>query len=1339
MWAWLRSPISVNLLLLALILPAPALAAPPDPNPGVVPSALHDQALAQGEVRVLVELALPSGRVADSVLTIQARASFRQEIADTGARILSRLSNQRYRVLRQFQTSPLMALSVDSSALRALESSSLPIKRVMADRLHKPVLMDSVPLIGADQAWAAGFDGTGKTVAVIDSGVDSAHPFLAGKVIEEACYSTTSGTYSTTLCPNGADQQIGPGAGIYCPLDLEGCWHGTHVAGIVAGDGTSLDLPIFGVGRGATLMSIQVFSQINSFIDCGGAPPCLGAYTSDILAALEHVYELRTVHDFASVNMSLGGGLFSAACDDQPYKPFIDNLRAVGIATVVASGNDGSTSQISAPACVSSAVSVGATTKDDQVASYSNVAPFMSLFAPGDEILSSYPGGEFAVASGTSMASPHVAGTWAILKQAVPTASVDDILQALTSTGLPITDPRAGGGTTKPRIQVDLALSVLLGETQNPPALTVTPLAQDFGTVPAGSSADRTLTAQNTGGGILSGSVSVNPPFIIVSGGTFHRGPNSTQSVVVRFAPTVPGVFSTNVTFTSNGGNVTVAVTGVGAGVSSVAPTTVDLASPPATFTITGNGFANVGFGLPIVNFMRGTTLIAQARVTALAGSTTLTVPYPTQTTAITPNMPGLSVGPVVAQVWQQTSATPPFTLLGGAAITVVDTRGVSGITPNPIDLASSPASFTVTGGGFADLGFGLPMVNFVRNGTLIAQARAIAVAGNTTLAVPFPTQATAITPNMPGLSAGPVQAQVWLQTSATPIFSLIGSAGLTVNDTRPAPSVSGITPNPIDLASPPASFTITGTGLANLGFGLPMVNFMRGTTLIAQARATALTGGTTLTVPYPTQATAITPNMPGLSAGPVQAQVWQQTSSTPTFSLAGSATLTVNDTRPAPTVSGITPNPIDLASPPASFTITGSGLADFGFGLPVVNFMRGTTLIAQARATALTGGTTLTVPYPTQATAITPNMPGLSAGPVQAQVWQQTSSTPTFNLTGSAALTVNDSRPGASVTGISPSSIDLAAPPASFTITGTGFADLGFGLPVVNFMRGTTLIAQARATALTGTTLTVPFPTQATAITPNMPGLSAGSVQAQVWQPTSASAFTLIGSAALTVTDTRASGGITPSSVELATPPASFTITGTGFADLGFGLPVINFMRGSTLLAQARATALTGGTSLTVPFPTQSTAITANLPGLSAGSVQAQVWQQTGSGSFSLATTVALTVTDTRRVDGISPASVNLAAPPASFTITGIGFSNLGYGLPVINFMRGTTLLGQARATALTGNTALTVPFPTQATAITPNLPGLSAGSVQAQVWRQVTPGSFTLIGNADLTVTGP
>src|SRR5207245_2006204 len=149
-------------------------------------------------------------------------------------------------------------------------------------------------------------------------------------------------------------------------------------------------------------------------------------------------------------------------------------------------------------------------------------------------------------------------------------------------------------------------------------------------------------------------------------------------------------------------------------------------------------------------------------------------------------------------QFWRQTAGAPTFSLIGSATLTVTDTRGVSGITPSTIDLASPPATFTVSGGGFANLGFGLPVVNFVRGGTLIAQARATALAGNTTLTVPFPTQATAITPNMPGLSAGTVQAQVWQQTGSAPTFSLIGSATLTVTDTRPVPGVSGISPNPI-------------------------------------------------------------------------------------------------------------------------------------------------------------------------------------------------------------------------------------------------------------------------------------------------------------------------------------------------------------------------------------------------------------------------------------------------------------------------------------------------------------------------------------------------------------
>ena len=747
-----------------------------------------------------------------------------------------------------------------------------------------------------------------------------------------------------------------------------------------------------------------------------------------------------------------------------------------------------------------------------------------------------------------------------------------------------------------------------------------------------------------------------------------------------------------------------------------VTPGTIDLATPPATFAITGSGFANVGFGLPVANFVRNGAIIAQARATAVTGTTTLTVPFPTPATSLSPNPPGLSAGAVDVQIYLQTGLGS-FSQLGSGPLTVTDTRpapSIEAITPNSVDLAAPPATFTVTGTALTNAGFGLPVVNFVRNGGLIAQARATALAGTTTLTVPFPTDATALTRNLPGLSAGAVQAEVYAQTGGGS-FALIGSVALTVTDTRPGPGVDAITPNPVDLAAPPATFTITGNGFTNAGFGLPVVNFMRSGALVAQARATALTGTTTLTVPFPTAATALSSNLPGLSPGTVQAQVYAQTSGG-TFALIGSVALTVTDTRPAPGVDAITPNPVDLAAPPAAFTITGSGFANLGFGLPVVNFARNGAILAQVRATVLTGTTTLTVPFPAT---------GLSAGAVDAQVYSQTSPG-SFVLIGSVALTVADTRPAPSVDAITPNPVDLATPPATLTVTGNGFANVGFGLPVVNFMRNGALVAQSRASALVGTTtLTVPFPSA---------GLSAGTVQAQVYSQTGPGSFALIGSVALTVTDTRPAPGvdaITPSTVDLAAPPATFTITGNGFANVGFGLPVVNFMRNGALVAQARATALVGTTTLTVPFPTAATALSSSLPGLSTGIVQAQVWSQTGFGGFTLIGSVALTVTDSRPapgVDTITPNPVDLATPPAAFSIAGHGFANLGFGLPVVNFMHNGALVAQSRATALTGTTTLTVPFPSA---------GLSPGTVQAQVYSQTGPGSFALIGSVTLTVT--
>jgi subtilisin family serine protease len=440
----------------------------------LIPGHLRARAEREGRVRVLVELKLPSGRhVAEGRLrSIAAIAQQRREILDAGTRVTTRLSAAGRRIVHRYQTVPYVALDVSPAALAALEASD-DVARVFEDQIVRPVLAESVPLIEGDQAWAAGYDGTGTTVAIIDTGVDSTHPFLANKVVSEACYSSTIPGRTVTTCPNGTDQQIGPGSAPPCVVDV--CLHGTHVAGIAAGNGGPAGVTFSGVGKGANIVAVQVFTEITDPATCGSIPaPCAGALSSDIIAGLERVYALAPSLNIVSANMSLGGSSFSAPCDSEPYKPAIDNLRSINVATVVAAGNDGSGSTVSSPGCISSAISVGSIDKQNNVSTFSNVASFMSLFAPGTSITSSVPGGGYRSLNGTSMATPHVTGTWAILRQAVPSASVSLVLDSLRRTGLPITDnrPGVGAGVTVPRVSIFEALNDLRPAFNPLPALT---------------------------------------------------------------------------------------------------------------------------------------------------------------------------------------------------------------------------------------------------------------------------------------------------------------------------------------------------------------------------------------------------------------------------------------------------------------------------------------------------------------------------------------------------------------------------------------------------------------------------------------------------------------------------------------------------------------------------------------------------------------------------------------------------------------------------------------------------------------------------------------------------
>ena len=184
-------------------------------------------------------------------------------------------------------------------------------------------------------------------------------------------------------------------------------------------------------------------------------------------------------------------------------------MRAANIATVIASGNGGQAGAISFPACISSAISVGSTTKQNAISSFSNSASFLSLLAPGSSITSSVPlayaASGFGTASGTSMATPHVAGAWAVLKSAKPTATVAELLTALQNGGLPITDAR--NGITKSLIQIGYdntqlgALGLVLGHGNVQPTVAITS-PSDGQSFTAPATVTLTATANDTDGGI---------------------------------------------------------------------------------------------------------------------------------------------------------------------------------------------------------------------------------------------------------------------------------------------------------------------------------------------------------------------------------------------------------------------------------------------------------------------------------------------------------------------------------------------------------------------------------------------------------------------------------------------------------------------------------------------------------------------------------------------------------------------------------------------------------------------------------------------------------------------
>lgn len=362
------------------------------------------------------------------------------------------------RVTRRFTLAPAMAVSAGPEALRALQRDP-HVRAIEVDEGGSGLLLEAEPLIGLDAVKGDGYTGAGVTVAIVDSGVDTSHPDLAGRIVDEACFCASG------CCPGGGTTQTGPGSAD----DDNG--HGTHVAGAIASQGGNSPQ---GGAPGANIVAVKVLDLNLNFC-------CM----SDVIDALDWIAENHP--EVRLVNLSLGANsLWSGDCDGvySVLTASISALRQNGTLVIAASGNDNVSTAMRSPACISNVLSVGAVwdadvgpqseycsdpiTAADQIACYSDASTTTDLLAPGGVIVSTWPGGGTHALSGTSHAAPMVTACAATLLEANPNLTPAQLELLLESTGKPLLDAR--NGITYPRVDCAAALAAL-------PSLT----AQDAG------------------------------------------------------------------------------------------------------------------------------------------------------------------------------------------------------------------------------------------------------------------------------------------------------------------------------------------------------------------------------------------------------------------------------------------------------------------------------------------------------------------------------------------------------------------------------------------------------------------------------------------------------------------------------------------------------------------------------------------------------------------------------------------------------------------------------------------------------------------------------------------
>ncbi|MFH9265139.1 S8 family peptidase [Streptomyces sp. NPDC017546] len=405
------------------------------------------------------------------------------------------------------------------------------IARIWLDGVRKASLDRSTGQIGAPAAWARSFDGTGVKIAVVDTGIDATHPDLAGRVAAERNFSGS---------PDAKDRD----------------GHGTHVASTAAGTGAK-DARFKGVAPGARLINAKVLDDRGVGDDSG------------IIAGVD--WAVAQGADI--INMSLGG-VDTPGID--PLEAQVNKVSAEkGVLFAIAAGNSGpDQGTVGSPGSADAALTVGAVDDNDVIADFSSVGPRTGdkavkpdITAPGVSITAAaaagVPGQDppgYHSLNGTSMATPHVAGAAAILKQKNPTWTGDRIKAALTGSAkdgshsvfqqgagrltvdkaidqtvvaepvsvnlgtqawphtddAPVTKQVTYRNNGSSDVTLDLSLSAPTGGDGQPAPAGFFALGAQRVTVPAGGTAAVDLTADTRLGGTVDGSYSAT---VVASGG----------------------------------------------------------------------------------------------------------------------------------------------------------------------------------------------------------------------------------------------------------------------------------------------------------------------------------------------------------------------------------------------------------------------------------------------------------------------------------------------------------------------------------------------------------------------------------------------------------------------------------------------------------------------------------------------------------------------------------------------------------------------------------------------------------------------------------------------------